>query len=508
MNHTHDSNPLVEARRQLSRRALFRQGALGLGTAALGSLLGRDGLAASPAFTGGLPGVPHFAPKAKRAIYLFMAGAPCQHDLFDWKPKLRDRFNADLKTELYEDGTNVLQTRVTTMTSGQAEFPIAPSKFQFAQHGQAGSWISELLPYTARMADDIAIVRSMWTEAINHDPAITFIQTGDQIPGKPSVGSWLSYGLGSSNDDLPAYVVMTPYWTGRREAQAIYNRLWGAGFLPSEYQGVALRSAGDPVLYLSNPPGVDASGRRRVLDAVAALNGRRAEETGDPEIEARIAQYEMAFRMQTSVPDLTDLSDEPAHILEMYGPEVTKPGSFAQSCLLARRMAERGVLCTQIFHRGWDQHGDVAGALPRQCSDVDQPSWALVQDLKQRGLLEDTLVFWGGEFGRTVYCQGALSEENYGRDHHPGCFSVWLAGGGVQGGVNYGRTCDYGSNIVDADGQLSHRFVDGAVHVRDLNATVLHQLGIDHERLSVPFRGLDQRLTGVEEAHVVRGILS
>ena len=507
MQHEHDSNPLVEARRQLSRRALFRQGALGLGTAALGSLLGRDGLAA-PLAGGGLPGVPHFAPRAKRAIYLFMAGAPCQHDLFDYKPKLRDRFRADLKTELYEDGTNVLQTRVTTMTSGQATFPIAPTKFEFRQHGEARTWISELLPYTARMADDIAVVRSMWTEAINHDPAITFIQTGDQIPGKPSVGSWLSYGLGSENDDLPTYVVMTPYWTGRRDAQALYNRLWSAGFLPSEYQGVALRSAGDPVLFLSNPPGVDSGGRRRVLDAVAALNGRRAEQTGDPEIEARIAQYEMAFRMQTSVPDLTDLSDEPQHILDMYGPEVLKPGSFAQSCLLARRMAERNVRCVQIFHRGWDQHGNIAGDLPKQTKDVDQPSWALVQDLKQRGLLDDTLVFWGGEFGRTVYCQGALSEQNYGRDHHPGCFSVWLAGGGIQGGTNYGQTCDYGSNIVDANGQLSHRFEDGAVHVRDLNATVLHQLGIDHERLSVPFRGLDNRLTGVEEAHVVRGILS
>ncbi|MGI9456995.1 MAG: DUF1501 domain-containing protein, partial [Aeoliella sp.] len=451
--------------------------------------------------------IPHFAPKAKRAIYLFMAGAPSAPDLLDYKPKMVDKFKVDLRGEKYEDGTNVLQTRVTTMTSGQAAFPIAPSKFKFAQHGQNGAWVSELLPHTASMVDDIAIIRSMWTEAINHDPAITYISTGNQLPGLPSLGAWLSYGLGSENANLPAFVVMTPFWNGRQEAQALYNRLWGTGFLPSQHQGVALRSSGDPVLFLSNPPGVDANDRRRVLDAVAALNQKRFALYADPEIEARIAQYEMAFKMQTSVPELTNILDEPKHVLDLYGPEVHKPGSFAASCLMARRMMERDVRFVQIFHRGWDQHGNIAGDLPKQCKDVDQPSWALVQDLKNRGLLDDTLVIWGGEFGRTIYCQGQLTNDNYGRDHHPGCFSIWMAGGGVKGGVVHGSTDDYGCNIVDAAGQPTDNFEDGAVHIRDLNATILHQLGIDHNRLSVKFRGLDQKLVGVEEAHVVKPVL-
>ena len=503
-------DPIRQYMQQATRRHFFKQGGLGLGTAALATLLPESARAASTgsrASTSGLPGVPHFAPRAKRAIYLFMAGAPSQMDLLDHKPKLADKYQVDLKNEKYEDGSPVLRTRVTTMTSGQAAFPIAPSIYRFSRHGQSGAAVSELLPYTARMVDDLAIVRSVWTEAINHDPAITYINTGDQLPGKPSLGAWLSYGLGTENSDLPAFMVMTPYWTGRQDAQALYNRLWGPGFLPSKHQGVALRSKGDPVLFLSNPAGIDSAGRRRVLDALANLNQRRFEQAGDPEIEARIAQYEMAYRMQTSVPDLTDISQEPQHILDMYGPEVQKPGSFAASCLLARRMMERNVRLVQIFHRGWDQHFNVAEHLPKQCADVDQPCWALIQDLKQHGLLDDTLVIWGGEFGRTVYCQGKLTKENYGRDHHPGCFSIWMAGGGIQPGVVYGQTDEYGCNIVDAAGQPTTKFEDGAVHIRDLNATILHQLGIDHRRLSVKFRGLDQRLTGVEDAHVVEGIL-
>ncbi len=419
-----------------------------------------------------------------------------------------DKLRVDLRNEKYEDGSPVLRTRVTTMTSGQAAFPIAPTRYQFAQHGQSGAWVSELLPYTARMVDDIAIIRSMWTEAINHDPAITYINTGNQLPGLPSLGAWLSYGLGSENANLPAFVVMTPYWTGRKDAQALYNRLWGTGFLPSKHQGVALRSSGDPVLFLSNPPGINASDRRHVLDTIAEFNRDRFAQFADPETEARIAQYEMAYRMQTSVPELTDLSSEPQHILDLYGPEVHKSGSFAASCLLARRMMERGVRFTQIFHRGWDQHFNIPGDLPKQCADVDQPSWALVQDLKQRGMLDDTLVIWGGEFGRTMYCQGALTDKTYGRDHHPGCFTVWMAGGGVKPGVVHGTTDDYGCNIVDASGAPTTKFEDGAVHIRDLNATILHQLGVDHERLSVKFRGLDQKLTGVEKAHVVKPILA
>ncbi|QDU55947.1 DUF1501 domain-containing protein [Aeoliella mucimassa] len=499
-------DPIREHLQQLTRRHFFGGTALGLGTAALASLTGAKPAAASAKL--GIGSVPHFAPKAKRAIYLFMAGAPSPPDMLDYKPKMRDKFKADLRKEVYEDGSPVLRTRVTTMTSGQSAFPIAPSKYKFEQYGQGGAWISELLPYTSRMADDIAIIRSMWTEAINHDPAITYITTGNQLPGSPSLGAWLSYGLGSENENLPSFVVMTPSWTGRQEAQALYNRLWGTGFLPSKHQGVALRSSGDPVLFLSNPPGVSPTDRRRVLDTVAAFNRERYQQFADPETEARIAQYEMAYRMQTSVPELTDLSKEPQHVLDMYGPDVHKPGTFAASCLLARRMIERGVRFTQIFHRGWDQHFNLPGDLPNQCRDIDQPSWALVQDLKQRGLLDDTLVVWGGEFGRTMYCQGTLNDKTYGRDHHPGCFSIWMAGGGVKGGTVHGNTCDYGCNIVDASGAPTTKFEDGAVHIRDLNATILHQLGIDHNRLSVKFRGLDQKLTGVEEAHVVKSVLA
>jgi hypothetical protein len=383
------------------------------------------------------------------------------------------------------------------MTSGQARFPIAPSKYKFARHGKAGAWVSELLPYTARIVDDIALVKTVWTEAINHDPAVTYICTGQQQPGRPSLGAWLSYGLGTMNRSLPTFVVMTASWTGRKEAQAIYNRLWGSGFLPSKHQGVALRSSGDPVLFLSNPPGVSSGTRRRMLDALARLNQKELAEVGDPETQARIAQYEMAFRMQSSVPELTDLSREPKHVLDLYGPDVHKPGTFAASCLLARRLAERDVRFVQIFHRGWDQHFNIATDLPNQCRDVDRACFALITDLKQRGLLDDTLVVWGGEFGRTIYCQGQLTRQNYGRDHHPRCSTVWRAGGGIRPGVVHGETDEFSYNIVE-----------DPVHIHDLNATILHCLGIDHRRLTYKFQGLDVRLTGVEEHAPVAGILA
>jgi hypothetical protein len=441
-----------------------------------------------------LPGLPHFPGTAKRAIYLFMAGAPSQIDTFDYKPNLVDHFKKDLrKMESIHMGQ-----RLTTMTSGQDSLPIAPSKFEFSQHGQLGAWVSELLPYQAKMVDDLAIVRSVHTEAINHDPAITYICTGHQLPGRASLGAWLSYGLGSTNDDLPNFMVMTPSWTGRKEAQALFSRLWGAGFLPSEHQGVSLRSSGDPVLFLSNPKGVSRETRLRMLKRLRRFNQRTFERYGDPETETRTEQYEMAAKMQMSVPGLTDFSDEPEHVLEMYGPDVQKPGTYAASCLLARRMAERDVRFVQIFHRGWDQHGNIAGDLPNQCRDVDQPTWALVQDLKQRGLLDDTLVVWGGEFGRTVYCQGKLTNENYGRDHHPRNFTIWMAGGGIKSGVVYGATDEFSYNIVE-----------DPVHIHDLNATILHCLGIDHRRLTFRFQGLDMRLTGVDRpSGPVEGILS
>ena len=484
-------NPLHESWNLLTRRQLFAKGALGLGTAALSSLVpGMISAGDSPQARGGLPGLPHFAPKAKRAIYLFMNEGPSQMDMWDYKPKMNDYFDKDLPESIRKG------QRLTTMTSGQARFPIAPSKYKFSQHGKNGTWASELIPYTSRIVDEIALIKSVWTEAINHDPAVTYICTGNQIPGRPSLGAWLSYGLGTMNENLPEFVVMTASWTGRKEAQALYNRLWGSGFLPSKHQGVALRSKGDPVLFLSNPPGVDSSSRRKSLDALARLNQHHYEQMTDPETQTRIAQYEMAFRMQTSVPELTDLTKEPEHILELYGPDVRKPGTFAASCLLARRLIERDVRFVQIFHRGWDQHFNIAGDLPNQCKDVDQACYALITDLKQRGLLEDTLVIWGGEFGRTIYCQGGLTRDNCGRDHHPRCFTMWMAGGGIKPGIVYGETDDFSYNITK-----------DPVHIHDLNATILHCLGIDHKRLTYKFQGLDIRLTGVEEHHAVRGIL-
>ena len=482
-------DPIPEHRLMLTRRHFFGRLAAGIGTAALGSMLNPGLLAAAaPTRKGGLPGVPHFAPKARRAIYLFMAGGPSQLDLFDYKPALDKHHNSELPASVR------MGQRITTMTSGQSAFPCVRSMFKFAQHGKSGAWASELIPHTAGIVDDLCFIKTVNTEAINHDPAITYIQTGFQQPGRPCIGAWLSYGLGSENQDLPGFIVMIS--SGKESDQPLYTRLWSAGFLPSEYQGVQFRGLADPVLYLANPPGLSATARRRQLDALAALNARQAATFGDPEISARIAQYEMAFRMQTSVPDLTDISKEPASVLEMYGPDVKRPGSFAYNCLLARRMAERDVRFIQLYHRGWDQHGDLPRRIREQCRDCDQPSAALVKDLKQRGLLDDTLVLWGGEFGRTVYCQGKIEPENYGRDHHGRCFTVWMAGGGVKPGFTYGETDDYSYNIVR-----------DPVHIHDLNATMLHCLGINHERLTYRFQGRDYRLTDIH-GNVIKDLLA
>jgi len=438
-----------------------------------------------------LEGLPHFAPKAKSIIYLHMNGGPSQIDLWDYKPMLAEQYDKDLPDSIRKG------QRITTMTSGQARLPVAPSKFKFQQHGQSGRWVSELLPHTAGVVDELAVIKSVHTNAINHDPACTFVMTGSEVPGKASLGSWLSYGLGSQSDDLPAFVVLTPSWSASAMAQALFTRMWSSGFLPTKYTGVALRSGVDPVLYLRNPDGVISQDRRAMLDTLSNLNKHRFDQLEDPEIQTRIAQYEMAFRMQTSVPELVEFNEESAGVLEMYGPEVSKPGSFAASALLARRMVERGVRVVQVLHRGWDQHGNIAGDLPAQCRDVDQACAGLIKDLKQRGLLDSTLVVWGGEFGRTVYCQGGLTKTNYGRDHHPKCFSMWLAGGGIKGGLEYGTTDDFSYNIAE-----------NPVHINDINATILHCMGIDHERFTFPFQGLEQRLTGVESQRVVREVLA
>ena len=472
-------DPLLETGLIETRRHFFSRTAGGIGTAALASLVNPELFAADKA-TAGMPGLPHFAPKAKRVIYLFMSGAPSQLDMWDYKPKMKEYYNKDLPDSIRNG------QRITTMTSGQKRFPVAPSIFKFKQHGAHGAWVSELLPHTAKMVEDLAVIKTVNTEAINHDPAITYIQTGSQLPGRPSAGAWMSYGLGSMNDNLPAFTVLHSTVNGGFGGQALYSRLWGAGFLSNRHQGVSLRSTGDPVLYLSNPNGMSASMRRKMLDELGRLNNERFAEVGDPEIQARISQYEMAYRMQTSVPELTDISGESKATLEMYGPEVKKPGTFAANCLLARRLAERGVRFTQIFIRQWDQHGNLPKDIRRQCGIVDRPSWALVQDLKQRGMLDDTLVIWGGEFGRTIYCQGGLSNKNYGRDHHPRCYTKWMAGAGIKGGIVYGETDDFSYNVTDKP-----------VHIHDLNATILHQFGVDHERLTYRHQGRDFRLTDV-----------
>lgn len=476
-------DPADQIKLQLTRRHFFGMAGTGIGTAALASLFARDAQGAA-----GLPDLPNFPPTAKRVIYLFQHGAPSQIDLFDYKPKLKDLRGTELPDSIRQG------QRLTGMTAYQAKFPTAPSIFQFAQHGQSGTWLSELLPYTAKVADDLCVIKSLQTEAINHDPAVTFFQTGFQIAGRPSIGSWIAYGLGSECEDLPAFVVMVSQGVGN--TQALADRQWGSGFLPTKYQGVKFRSGHDPVLYLSNPPGYDEAARRRFLDDLAKLNEIESTAYQDPEISTRISQYEMAFRMQSSVPDLTDLSKEPPETFEMYGPDSRHPGTYAANCILARRLAERGVRFVQLFHRGWDQHNNLPKEIRGQCLQTDQPTAALIQDLKQRGLLKDTLVVWGGEFGRTVYSQGALTETNYGRDHHPRCFTVWMAGGGIKGGQTYGETDDYSYNIVK-----------DPADVHDLHATMLRCLGVDHTKLTYKFQGRHFRLTDVH-GNVVKPLLA
>jgi len=460
----------------LSRRTFLKGTAGGIGLAALGSLLGPSAFAGKPEATG----FPNFKPKAKKIIYLFQSGAPSQMDLFDPKPGMAKFRAQDLPASIRQG------QRLTTMTSGQKSFPVAPSIFQFKQHGQAGMWFSEVMPHMAGKADEWCMIRSMFTEAINHDPAITFMQTGSQLAGRPSIGSWASYGLGSENDNLPNYVVMSSFGSGRPDDQPLYDRLWGAGFLPSKHQGVKLRNKGERVLYLQDPAGMSREIRRESLDEIAALNQQRHGVLGDPEIQTRIAQYELAFRMQTSVPDLMDFSKEPQQVLDLYGPDVKRPGSYASNCLLARRLCERDVRFVQLFHMGWDHHGGLPNALKGQCRDTDQATAGLLTDLKQRGLLDDTLIVWGGEFGRTIYSQGALTETNYGRDHHPRCFTVLMAGAGVKKGYVHGQTDDFCYNIVK-----------DPVHVHDLNATILHLMGVEHTRLTYRYQGRDFRLTDI-----------
>jgi hypothetical protein len=474
---------------QMNRRDFFGRFALGMGGMALFGLLNRDAFAAAPTVNPfkGILDKPHFAPKAKRIIYLFMSGGPSQHDLFDYKPLLNKLNGQDLP-ESVRGGQ-----RLTGMSGNQATLPLAGSIFKFAQHGQSGAWVSELMPHTAKMVDELCFIRSMHTDHINHDPAITFFQTGHQLPGRPSMGAWLSYGLGSANENLPGFVVLI---SKDRIDQPLYSRLWGNGFLSSIHQGVQFRAGKDPVLFLKNPDGISAAGRRQMLDRLAELHALQYEELGDPEINSRVAQYEMAYRMQTSVPDVMDLSKETEATFELYGKEAREPGTFAANCLLARRLAERDVRFIQLYHPGWDHHGGLPGGIRRQAKDVDQACYALVQDLKQRGLLDDTLVVWGGEFGRTNYSQGKLTATDYGRDHHPRCFTIWMCGGGIKKGVTYGATDDYGYNVAE-----------NPVDVHDLHATILHQLGLDHEKLTYKFQGRYYRLTDVS-GHVVKSVLA
>ncbi len=468
-----------------TRRQMLSQGAGIAGAAALGAF----GAAPRSSLAAGLP--THFPAKAKQVIYLHMVGGPSQIDLFDYKPVMSNWYDKDLPESIRKG------QRLTTMTSGQARFPIAPSMFKFAQHGSSGMHVSELLPWTSKMVDDLCFVRSMHTDAINHEPAITFIQTGNQVTGRPCLGAWASYALGSLNTKLPSFVVLIAKPSNTEQIQAISGRLWSAGYLPGQHAGVSFRSAGDPILFINNPPGVDNKVRRQSLDGIRALNQMTAETLGDPETQTRMEQYELAYRMQASVPDLTNLAAESAATFKLYGDDAKKPGTYANSLLLARRMIERGVRFVQLYHNNWDHHANVAGRLPSQCKDADQANYALIQDLKQRGLLDSTLVIWGGEFGRTIYSQGGLSQKNYGRDHHPRCFTMWMAGGGAKPGTIHGETDDFSYNIIK-----------DPVHIRDLHATVLHMMGFEHERLTFRFQGLDQRLTGVEPAHVIKQLLA
>ncbi|RBP47362.1 uncharacterized protein DUF1501 [Roseimicrobium gellanilyticum] len=482
-------DPFASHRQILTRRALFGRAAQGLGAAALGALLTRDGFATLPDKLA--PVLPHFAPKAKRVIYLLQNGAPAHVELFDYKPKLKEWHGRQIPDEV------VGGRRFSTMTGSQTERPVLGNITNFAQHGQSGAWVSDFMPHTAAIADDLCFIKSMHTEAVNHAPAITFFLTGGEQAGRPSMGSWLSYGLGSDSSDLPSFVVMTSRDKEASCGQIFYDFYWGSGFLPSKYQGVKFRGSGDPVLYLSNPEGMSRSMRRGLLDDLAQLNEMKLAQSGDPEIATRISQYEMAYRMQASVPELTDFSKEPKHILDMYGPDVMKQGSYAYNCLMARRLAERGVRFTQLMHAGWDQHRNLNTQLKIQCQDTDAPSAALVKDLKQRGLLDDTLVIWGGEFGRTPFLQGKISETaQWGRDHHPYGFTLWMAGGGVKPGMSHGATDEFGFNAVT-----------DKVHVHDFQATVMHLLGIDHERFTFRFQGRQFRLTDVH-GHVVKQVLA
>jgi len=486
-------NPFHEFRRHLTRRHFLSAGSHLLGTAALASIGAKSTVANDNREAGTEPAAPnhtHFAPKAKKVIYLHMVGGPSQMDLFDYKPVMNDWFDKELPESVR------MGQRLTTMTSGQGRFPIAPSIYKFERCGQSGMWISELLPWLKKSVDDLVFVRSMHTEAINHEPAITFMQTGNQVTGRPCLGSWSSYGLGALNDNLPTFVVMVARNANTDQAQAISARLWSSGFLPGRHAGVSFRTTGDPILYINDPPGISRDVRRASLDDVNALNELLYKQLGDPQTRTRIEQYELAYRMQSSVPELTDLASEPASTYALYGDAAKEPGSFANTALLARRMVERGVRFVQIYHNNWDNHSNVAGRLPQQCQEVDRPCFALIQDLKQRGLLDETLVVWGGEFGRTIYSQGGLTAQNYGRDHHPRCFTMWMAGGGFKAGTVFGETDDFSYNIVK-----------DPVHVRDFHATVLHQLGFDHERFTFKHQGLDQKLTGVLPARVVDDLL-
>ena len=484
-------NPFIENQLLQTRRQFFGDTGIRLGGIAMASLMGAPRISAAPSEVHpALPGLPHFASKAKAVIYLHMNGGPSQLDTWDYKPNLLKEYQKSLPKEFLGD-------RITTMTSGQAKFPVAPSRFKFSQHGECGRWVSELLPHTAKIVDDIAVVKTVHTNAINHDPACTFVMTGSEVPGKPSMGSWISYGLGAETSDLPAFVALTPNFPNGSNAQALFSRMWGPGFLPGRHSGVVLRSGNDPVLYLENPPGVNRDDRRAMLDSLGELNQRGFEKFGDPDIQTRISQYEMSYRMQASVPELTDFKKESKATLDLYGEDVHRAGSFTSSALLARRLVERGVRMVQIMHRGWDSHGNLPKEMGNQCKDTDQACAALLTDLKQRGMLDETLIIWGGEFGRTVYSQGALTETRYGRDHHPRNFCMWMAGGGIKGGVTLGETDEY-----------SYNPVRDSVHINEINATVMHCLGIDHERFTLKYQGLDQRLTGVEPMKVLKNILA
>ncbi len=481
-----DCNNYLEVQ---SRREFLAKSAMGFGALGLASLMNPTNLLAGTSNNalGGLPGLPHFAPKAKRVIYLFQSGAPSQMDLFDPKPLLNKMYGEELPASVRQG------QRLTGMTAGQTSFPLAGSLFDFSQYGQSGAWMSELLPYQSKIVDELCFIHSMHTEAINHDPAITFMQTGSELAGRPSIGSWVNYGLGSENENLPGFIVLI---TKNGTGQPLYSRLWGNGFLPSKYQGVRFLSGKDPVLYLNNPSGISKDDRRAQLSLLEQMHEAQFDNFQDPEIEARIAQYEMAYRMQSSVPEISDISGEPDYIYDLYGEDSRDPGTYAANCLLARRLVEKGVKFVQLYHRGWDHHGNLPGQLPKLCKQTDQASAALILDLKQRGLLDDTLVIWGGEFGRTNYSQGTLTKTNYGRDHHPKCFSLWMAGAGVKKGMSYGRTDDFSYNIVE-----------NPVHVHDFQATLMHLLGIDHERFTYKFQGRRYRLTDVH-GKVVNDILA